>query len=76
MGAVNGQVWEMLHRQVSSRPTPFRLVPDSIRVHLLEILEPLKLASLFYTKFTVRTIVAADINLLDGNINVLFVLMN
>ena len=51
----------MLQRQVSSRPTPFRLVPDSSCVHLFEVLEPLKLASLFYAKFTVRTIVAADI---------------
>jgi len=65
----------MLQRQVSSRPTPFRLVRDSSSLHLLEVLEPLKLASLFYVKFTVRTIVAADVNLLDGSINVLFVLI-
>lgn len=75
MGVVNGQVRGMLQRQVSSRPTPFRLLPDSSYVHLFEVLEPLKLSSLFYAKFTVRTIVAADINLVDGNINVLFVLM-
>jgi len=75
VGVVNGHVWGMLQRQVSSRPTPCRLVPDSSCVHLLEVLEPLKLACLFYAKFTVRTIVAADINLLDGNINVLFVLI-
>lgn len=65
----------MLQRQVSSRPTPFRLVPDSSCVRLFEVLEPLKLASLFYAKFTLRTILAADISLVDGNINVLFVLM-
>jgi len=75
MGVVNGQVWGMLQRQVSSRPTPFRLVSDSSCVHLFEVLEPLNLASLFYAKFTVRNVVAADINLLGENINVLFVLM-
>jgi hypothetical protein len=72
VGVVNGQLWGMLQRQVSSRPTPLRLVPDSSCLNLFEVFEPLKLASLFCAEFTVRTTVAADINLLDENINVFF----
>ena len=80
MGVVNGQVWGMFQRLkcLQGRPHSNGYLIPVVCIYLrwcAFVLEPVKLASLLYAKFTIRTIFAADVNLVDGSINVLFVFM-